>query len=904
MSRPWVPEGASTSSQGGLGALVEGELSVTPGETLYVEVGGNGGLGTGGFNGGGGAQAGGGGGGGASDLRTSPLSAGLSPDDRLIVAGGGGGSGAHGEEGGGAGGAAGSAGESIAPNEGGGAGTSEAGGTAGQGHCSVANPGQLGTGGTGGDYKYGGGGGGAGYFGGGGGGGGCFAGGAGGGGGSSLLPAGATLSTAPQATEPQIQITYNKPPNPTVVTGAASEVAQTSATLTASVNPEGFEVTSCDFQYGTSLSYGSSVPCASLPGSGTSPALVSAAAAPLTADTTYYFRVVATNIEGTSYGSPVQLTTPPNPPATVTRPATVVGRTSAQLNATVDPEGGLLGSCYFEYGTTTGYGSTAPCSPLPGAGTTAVSTSAEVTLSANTNYHFRVVAENPSGTRYGTDETFATRAQTATFGFTDGEQEFTVPTGVFSIDVSAVGARGASTSSQGGLGALVEGELSVTPGETLYVEVGGNGGLGTGGFNGGGGAQAGGGGGGGASDLRTSPLSAGLSPDDRLIVAGGGGGSGAHGEEGGGAGGAAGSAGESIAPNEGGGAGTSEAGGTAGQGHCSVANPGRLGTGGTGGDYKYGGGGGGAGYFGGGGGGGGCFAGGAGGGGGSSLLPAGATLSTAPQATEPQIQITYTAPTVTSVKPDAGLQGGGTSVRFKGTYLATVSAVKFGATSVPAACTESECVATAPPGTGAVHLTVTTTGATSAPEPGNLFTYVPPGAAPAVKRLSVKKGPAAGGTAVTITGSGFTGVSEVSFGGTTATQVTVLSSTSMTVLSPPSASGNDEVTVTTPNGTSPPTNKDRFKYLAPTITAVDPGSGSKLGDTLVTVKGTGFAQGTTGTTFQFAKAQATSVSCSSTTSCTMLAPAAKRAGAVDVKATVAGMKSHKSSPADLFTYGP
>ncbi len=50
--------------------------------------------------------------------------------------------------------------------------------------------------------------------------------------------------------------TYYIAPPPTVVTGAASSVAQTSATLNATVNPNGGAVSECKFEYGTTASYG------------------------------------------------------------------------------------------------------------------------------------------------------------------------------------------------------------------------------------------------------------------------------------------------------------------------------------------------------------------------------------------------------------------------------------------------------------------------------------------------------------------------------------------------------------------------------------------------------------------------------------------------------------------------
>lgn len=91
-------------------------------------------------------------------------------------------------------------------------------------------------------------------------------------------------------------------PAPTVTTTAATLVAQTTATLNGTVNPNGSMVSACTFEYGTSTSYGKSVSCGS-PGAGSSPVLVSAPVTGLSANTTYDFRVVATNGGGTREGS-------------------------------------------------------------------------------------------------------------------------------------------------------------------------------------------------------------------------------------------------------------------------------------------------------------------------------------------------------------------------------------------------------------------------------------------------------------------------------------------------------------------------------------------------------------------------------------------------------------------------
>ena len=102
-----------------------------------------------------------------------------------------------------------------------------------------------------------------------------------------------------------------------------------------------------------------------------------------------------------------------SPPTVVTERASAITLTSATLNATVNPNSEEVTKCAFEYGTTTSYGSSAPCSSLPGSGEFPAEVSASVTgLSEKTTYHFRIVATNASGTSYGEDETFSTNPPT------------------------------------------------------------------------------------------------------------------------------------------------------------------------------------------------------------------------------------------------------------------------------------------------------------------------------------------------------------------------------------------------------------------------------------------------------------------------------------------------------------
>jgi hypothetical protein len=303
---------------------------------------------------------------------------------------------------------------------------------------------------------------------------------------------------------------------------------------------------------------------------------------------------------------------------------------------------------------------------------------------------------------------------TCAYNSTGAEQTFTVPSGVSSLKITAVGAPGASAVGTPGLVAGAAGGAGATasatitpPASTLYVEVGGPGNGAAGGWNGG--AAAGvttidefdtdGGGGGGASDVRTvscgSSCATGGSTDSlnsRLVVAGGGGGGGGIGDLGaGGGGGPAGGKGgpggtgvdSGFAGGSGGGGATSTQGGAAGPGGGAAATPGvagvqgALGQGGTGGNAGTlsgyglsggGGGGAGGGYYGGGGGGGGGQSGGGGGGGGSSFAPGGSTgVDTTGT---PSVTISYVVPSTTTTL----VSSANPSVpRQRVTYTATVS---------------------------------------------------------------------------------------------------------------------------------------------------------------------------------------------------------------------------------------
>ena len=172
-------------------------------------------------------------------------------------------------------------------------------------------------------------------------------------------------------------------------------------------------------------------------------------------------------------------------------------------------------------------------------------------------------------------------------------------------------------------------------------------------------------------------------------------------------------------------------------------------------------------------------------------------------------------------------------------------------------------------------------------------------APPTVTKLKPTSGPTTGGTTVTITGTGLTTATTVKFGGVAASRFEVLSATSITAVAPPEAAGVADVTVTTRGGTSGLVTADRFKFI-PEVTSVTPNTGTIAGGSVVTVRGSGFAVGQTGTTFKFGTAAGTAVNCAASTECVVTSPAGA-VGPVDVKATVNKQVSPKVA-ADRFTY--
>jgi hypothetical protein len=177
--------------------------------------------------------------------------------------------------------------------------------------------------------------------------------------------------------------------------------------------------------------------------------------------------------------------------------------------------------------------------------------------------------------------------------------------------------------------------------------------------------------------------------------------------------------------------------------------------------------------------------------------------------TAPANQFTYKIPppTVSAITPNSGPTYGGTVVTITGTGFLGTKSVIFGTVSTTrfAVVSDTQITATAPaqgPGTRYVGI-VTPAGRNVDTNGTDQFTFRAP--IPVVTSLAPNNGPAAGGTVVAITGSGFTRATKVLFGSVPATTFTVVSDTQINATAPPQAPGTRFVRVITSGGMSPAT---------------------------------------------------------------------------------------------------
>jgi hypothetical protein len=234
---------------------------------------------------------------------------------------------------------------------------------------------------------------------------------------------------------------------PDAATAAATGVKGRSATLVGTVDPDGEGAAKCQFVWGTTSEFGNTAPCEPAEVEGNTLVAVTAKLTALQPNTTYYYRLQATNKNGTNVGAPSedrQFSTPGPSLQPHGQGVSDVSATSATLEASIDPNNGpsspvpgAATSYYFQYSTA----STAGCEAAPalcvsvpaapgeaiGPGESYLVVSRHVQgLSADTVYHYRVVTISESAgeliTVDGPDQTFTTQPRGGAFQLPDGRQ--------------------------------------------------------------------------------------------------------------------------------------------------------------------------------------------------------------------------------------------------------------------------------------------------------------------------------------------------------------------------------------------------------------------------------------------------------------------------------------------------
>lgn len=254
------------------------------------------------------------------------------------------------------------------------------------------------------------------------------------------------------------------------------------------------------------------------------------------------------------------------------------------------------------------------------------------------------------------------------------------------------------------------------------------------------------------------------------------------------------------------------------------------------------------------------------------------------------------APTIKDVTPNTGPAGGGTPVTLTGGNYQSGATVSFGGVNSTAVTfingTELHALTPAH-AAGAVNVVVTNPDSQSATLSGG-FSY---NVAPTIASASPIAGSAAGGTAVTITGTSFQSGANVSFGGANSGAVTYVSSTQLKAVTPAHAAGTVDIVVTNPDRQAA-TLAGGFTYsTSPTVSTISPSSGPATGGTSVVIAGSNFQSGAT---VSLGGSAAESVTVSTTMQIRAVTPSSS-VGTVDVTVTNPDGQSGTLASSFMFT---
>lgn len=200
-------------------------------------------------------------------------------------------------------------------------------------------------------------------------------------------------------------------------------------------------------------------------------------------------------------------------------------------------------------------------------------------------------------------------------------------------------------------------------------------------------------------------------------------------------------------------------------------------------------------------------------------------------------------PVVTGVEPGSGPEAGGLQVEVQGTgFVADLTRIYFGGSLLRNVRIDAEqglATGSLPPGSGVVAVHAANLEVVG-PGLAEAFRYVPP---PRPESVAPVSGPAAGGTLLTVRGSGFLDGASVLVGGVVSAEVQVQDAATLSARTPPGEPGLADVTVVNPDGQRGTLPGAFRRVPAPEIAGLEPGSVCVRGGDRVTVAGRHFQPG-------------------------------------------------------------
>jgi len=260
-------------------------------------------------------------------------------------------------------------------------------------------------------------------------------------------------------------------------------------------------------------------------------------------------------------------------------------------------------------------------------------------------------------------------------------------------------------------------------------------------------------------------------------------------------------------------------------------------------------------------------------------------------------------PRLSGISPSSGPSAGFTLVTLTGSGFTGTDYVQFGgqiAISLNVIDDSHLTVITMPSSPGSVPISITNAhGVGISQDLSTRYLYEFP--QPELTNITPSSGFTTGGTVVTVTGSGFTGATNVQFGRVSATGLSIVNDSQLTIIAPPNSAGPVALYVINPahtGGSAGSATVFRYDIPIPRLSGISPSSGSMDGGTVVTLTGSGF----TGTTdVWFGGKTATGLHVINDSLLTVITPQSSL-GSFPISITNAYGQGGSQGPSTLFRY--